>query len=263
MPYLVYADWLSEQDDPLGQLIALQCAPGRVDEARVAMLQQAEVRAALDRVPLPEDLRLEWHRGFIATVRLRRTKATTPMLWPLLEQLLTARCGAFIRGLDVAVSQFGETTKRFTDALLAVGRPPLLRRLVLRGAAPEETPRLRAAFPLLTELEIVDGAALELVATGPATCETLQVGGRLRLDPLHRAVVGRSYTADVVVTHERINRSNFSVEHDGGRWFFSHLGGTWPVLFNGEPTHARRRPLAHGDTLQPVEGLVFRFVDPP
>lgn len=259
---LVYADWLSEQADPWGELIALQCA-GAGDAARIAMLQQAEVRAALSVVPLPEDLRLTWERGFVVGVRLRRTRATTPALWPMLEALLVARCTVAVRSLDVALGQFGETPRRFTDALNATHAAPLLRRLILRGAGAGDVGAVKAAVPRLTEVELIDGPSLELVATGPAECLTLQVGERRALDPLHRTVVGRAYTAEIVVRHPLINRSNFHVSLDEGRWVFAHLGGTHPIWFNGAPTRDQGRMLAHGDRIEPVQGLVFRFVDPP
>lgn len=262
VPYLIYADWLSEHSDPLGQLIALECGPPGADDARVQLLRQAEVRAAMGVVPLPEDCRLTWQRGFVTSVRLRRTRATTPPLWPMLEELLAARCGAFVRGVDVALSQFGETTRRFSEALVAGGRPPLLERLVLRGAGPGDAPALRAAFPRLTELEILEAASLELVALGPARCPTLEVGQRLALSPFVRNVVGRRGDAFIVLAHDRINRSNFTVALEGGSWRFSHLGGTNDILFNGARTHGQH-VLKHGDRIEPIEGLVLRFVDPP
>ncbi len=256
VPVLVYADWLSEQADPLGELIALQCAAGPVDPARVAMLQQAEIRAAMSVVPLPEDLRLTWKHGFLASIRLRRTRATTPALWPMLEELLAARCSAFVTSLDVALGQFGETPRRFAAALTV---PPLLRRLVLRGAGDGDA----TLFPAVAEVEIVDAPALELAATGPAECLTLAVGQRLSLDPMRRTVVGRTVTAQIVVQHDAINRRNFAIDLSEVGWAFHHLGGTNAVLFNGEPTYASGRVLVHGDRIEPVAGLVFRFVDPP
>lgn len=256
VPFLVYADWLSEQADPLGELIALQCAAGPVDPARVAMLQQAEIRAAMSVVPLPEDLRLTWKHGFLASIRLRRTRATTPALWPMLEELLAARCSAFVTSLDVALGQFGETPRRFAASLKV---PPLLRRLVLRGAGDGDA----LLFPGIAEVEIVDAASLELIEAAPGVCVTLEVGQRFPLDPVHRTTVGRAFTSQIVLHHPGINRSNFSVELREGRWIFDHLGGTFPILVNGVATREHGRVLAHGDRIAPTDGLVFRFVDPP
>src|SRR5690242_13390168 len=71
-PYLVLADWLQQQGDPRGELIAIQCARETADMPELAANEQALFDAHLaawlgnaDDAYRVGELELVWRRGFV------------------------------------------------------------------------------------------------------------------------------------------------------------------------------------------------------
>jgi uncharacterized protein (TIGR02996 family) len=102
--YLVAADWLQQQGDPHGELIALGCARSALgaDEPPQRSLEMSMRIAELQRQVEPEltnhehqRMRIAWRWGFIAGVRLISKQA--PDEPALLRTVLRAPCARFLR----------------------------------------------------------------------------------------------------------------------------------------------------------------------
>jgi uncharacterized protein (TIGR02996 family) len=108
-PRLVYADWLTQRDDPRGELIALQCElehlePGNPERVR---LTARALRIAEARPPIAGKLRHEqigWRRGFVGTlmrISPQRLLGLAPEFarQPVLEELVLELDGEVPAGL--------------------------------------------------------------------------------------------------------------------------------------------------------------------
>lgn len=169
-PYLVYADWLQEQQDPYGELIALgvAAASGTDDDQqrfeRYLKLHEARILGGLAR-SLAGRLELKWRNGFIES--LDQIGESSPETW---SELLALRACALLRSITLRRA----ITPRI-DAAIAEHAPPSMRSLSLdwciaHGALP---PALMGRE--LRSLSIVSDT-LKLAATSlPATLERLEL----------------------------------------------------------------------------------------
>jgi len=93
-PLLVWADWLQEQQDPLGERISRACAGGELaNEPWAEGLAEEEAAGRLD---------LEWKHGLIAGITLRTPRSAYP--WELvLARALAVRTARFVERLTLDV----------------------------------------------------------------------------------------------------------------------------------------------------------------
>lgn len=151
--YLVLADWLQSQGEPLGELIVIQARKDK-DEAREAELLAAnkarwlgEELAALDG---EGRLTLTWRCGFLETVVMARD---------LYEAFLACPIAQFVRSLEITI--FDPAT---VADMARLGLPPLLKELRFRGRNPdgkENESELGALAPLYPRLGNLEELYLE------------------------------------------------------------------------------------------------------
>jgi uncharacterized protein (TIGR02996 family) len=132
-PYLVYADWLQERGDPLGELIALGVASaGGADDAvlrfeRHLKLHEARFLGGLAR-QLPEHVVLRWRYGVVHGIEERElSEGLPPRSW---EQLLRLRVCELVRSLTLVRPCVPEL-----DAAIAASASGSLRALTLKGCS--------------------------------------------------------------------------------------------------------------------------------
>lgn len=131
-PYLVYGDWLLEQGDPRGELVALQTRLAQEPD-NVALRERERALLALHSRgwlgSFVRDFDGEWQLGFVRALSLSRVSAAS---W---HELRTLPAFRFVRRLSVAVQRdpFG-----FLAAVSADGYPPALRDLTLLGPVPAD-----------------------------------------------------------------------------------------------------------------------------
>lgn len=273
LPRQVYADWLVEQGDAFGQLLTLELADEPSTEATRQQLRANELGQALARFRhglAVGAFEFEWSGGFVRTLHLRRQPLSSrdvsaPGLLALLDDLLPARCFVCLRKLVIVLGRWDATVPEVVARLRALRKPELLEELNLGPARSGEntTELLRDVFPRLAKAASLHrpdrGAGLELVSLGGAPCPTMRDGDVFPLAPTGPTTLGRDSAADIVVQHEGINRRNFGIHRKNGQWLFSHFGGTNSIELNGVPTYAHDVPLAEGDLISPVPGVVLRF----
>ena len=213
--YSVYADWLQEQGDPRGELIALQQAaeldPSLADQARACFEQQ------IDRLGSYTTCEFTWRYGFVqrATLGLSEAQSAT-----FIEKLLDHPSGRFI--VDISLWPSGSSPEAMgpaIDVLVKRARPaqrslsvvartttlqaisrlfgpafPRLERLAILGALhADELLPLLCESPMLRQLRVLDlsGGALtdrglEHLARNQAALANLEVLD-LRLNALTQA----------------------------------------------------------------------------
>jgi uncharacterized protein (TIGR02996 family) len=183
-PYLVYSDWLRQQGDPRGELIAVQHAltKAKATERERLDQRQAELLAAHRRHLLGalvdtgyvSYLKLEWRWGFVGTAELlltarnertgqysalpadeRRRLLETLFALPVAKVLLGFRCVA-------------QSTGFIVDDLLQIHPPETVRQLALgeiHGFGQRSAPSVGAVqelYPRLPRLEDLALGALDL-----------------------------------------------------------------------------------------------------
>lgn len=130
--YLVYGDWLREQGDPRGELIALQCAAHQASgkEATKLKKQASALVREYKQFLLGEladkgdnDVTLEWRFGFIRSARLARgdfaSKLDVAKAVGALMKLPSAR---FLRELTLGMADFSEND--YGEAIKALAETP-------------------------------------------------------------------------------------------------------------------------------------------
>lgn len=199
--YEVYADWLQQQGNPLGELGVLQRALEHGDDAR----KRARVEQILATLQLPDPAfcQLQWRWGFWRSLRLDvRPGRAVPDPLAVARQLFAHPACAVLEELRIgdAWGRPEAPPEVTTSVVLAeAGRAPwaaALRTLALGDVAPEIElphhcvgivgPALRA-FPRLELLHIqasniddgLDVGALELPALFQLTLETCAMSRRL------------------------------------------------------------------------------------
>jgi uncharacterized protein (TIGR02996 family) len=128
--YLIYADWLMQQGDVRGELIAVQHALEAVkDPSQFLVLKQKDeaLRHAHARewlgVEVPRHVELQWRRGFVASAEVIGCDSA---IATLLDALTASPAGRLLRSLTLNGDKAG-----VFDALPAIP-PVLLRSLTLR-----------------------------------------------------------------------------------------------------------------------------------
>lgn len=168
--YLVYADWLAERGDPLGELIPLEVAyaqePTRGDlAARARALHVAHDRTWLGTLHGLEAVHPTWKHGFLRGVVLggdpEKYESPDVDLHDLYRRLRAAPAARFLR--ELTMGAFGDDDGQpnwspATAAIAELGVPPTLRRLAYhRGGHWDiswtHSGDLSPMYPRLRELE--------------------------------------------------------------------------------------------------------------
>jgi uncharacterized protein (TIGR02996 family) len=128
-PHLVYADWLQEQGDPLGELIALGVkATEGGDEDVVRFERYRKLHEARFLADVPRDkVTLIWRNGVVDAIEESPLERMTLGHW---ETVLRLRVCEFLREIT-----FRRTPTAELEALVVEHAAPSLRSLVLDGAA--------------------------------------------------------------------------------------------------------------------------------
>jgi uncharacterized protein (TIGR02996 family) len=150
--YLVYGDWLQTEDDPRGELIALQAAANRDPSDKQLVRRITELLARHDEVLLGElggEMSVTWHLGFVRTVRLAADKDPAKPIASL-RALLEHPSGRFVRSISFAQPK-GIDPKAVVKLLVDGKRPATLSELRIGGNwdVEEDAPELRTVFPRL------------------------------------------------------------------------------------------------------------------
>src|SRR5262249_29664703 len=117
-PYMVYGDWLSEQGDPLGELVAIQIK--RVDRPRDQQLKNEEVtlirrhsRDWYGELNGEEGFSASWRWGFFDTVQFGNKAVCSMDPVQALSALFRLPTACFLRGLELG--DFGELEEENDD----------------------------------------------------------------------------------------------------------------------------------------------------
>jgi uncharacterized protein (TIGR02996 family) len=204
--YAVYGDWLSEQGDPRGELVAVQLklAEAPTDELRsreTALL--AEYASAwlgeLAGLDAKKDFAVTWRNGFVSTARIGppvAEYATSEIDFPgTLEKLVKLPGITFLRELVVGAKEYDDYPTTWSDSVEAIathGVPPGLTRLEFnRGGywdiSSTELGDLSPAYPKLARLRelTIELGSMELGALDLPELRTLElVTGGLRKENL-------------------------------------------------------------------------------
>ena len=132
-PWLVYADQLQEQGDPLGERIARAKVGDRLDHLPwLGPLWEAFVSGALE---------VDWHLGFVRRATLRTVAGRLPIDWrAAVTDLFNLRVGRFVRELTIDVPRLAAVPHaRIPEAIVDAQRylasipalPPTLERVSL------------------------------------------------------------------------------------------------------------------------------------
>jgi uncharacterized protein (TIGR02996 family) len=115
-PWLVYADQLQEQGDPLGERIVRAQAGERLDHLPwLGPLWEAFVSGALE---------VDWHLGFVRSATLRTVAGRLPIDWQAaVTDLFNLRVGRFVRELTIDVPRLlAGATGRIPEAIIETQR---------------------------------------------------------------------------------------------------------------------------------------------
>ncbi|MDP1828290.1 MAG: FHA domain-containing protein [Archangium sp.] len=264
----VWADWLQERGDPLGE----------------HLLAAAPVESVLDGLfPLVKDGRLElsWRHGLIHTARLRCINDATYSDVELIARFLSLRVARWTRELTVDLStwvmpsanRIHQDAAAVLKGLLTGPHLPALEHLSF-GYFTEPLPpsvflltmldRLRARFPKLKT-----NPRLLLAPARFATLEILAIPGELDFHapgakdariPLDSGLwVGSSARGQLRALAPGVHRSgvveSFLVRQQSPQWCLIPL--EHGVLLNGRPAVETR--LLPGDVIEEPRGTRFRF----
>ncbi|MGN6108662.1 MAG: TIGR02996 domain-containing protein, partial [Kofleriaceae bacterium] len=202
--YAVYADWLQEQGDPRGELIALQLS-GQHEAARALLTRHADALLGdlADHAELHDGSRrhaFTWEAGFIRSVQLSHHTSVSALpdgLRGVLAAVLAHPSGRFLAEISIGIAgeTFDSSLQDLID-LLVERAPPTLRKLHLGdfayGSDTEmswysvgDLGALWSAVPRLTTLIVQGGdfrlGAIDLPALASATFRT----GGLSRDSAH------------------------------------------------------------------------------
>jgi uncharacterized protein (TIGR02996 family) len=148
-PYLVYADWLQQRDDPRGVLIPIQADLLRDPNSRKLRDAERKLLEAHGSYLLPSSLytllRLPnrdrdprthcqaiWKLGFLEAVHLAKRPRQEGEIAPVVEELLRHPSAHFLRKLSIgSLGSTDEFNYITSIAAIARARHPLLRELVI------------------------------------------------------------------------------------------------------------------------------------
>jgi uncharacterized protein (TIGR02996 family) len=146
--YLVYGDWLQRQGDPRGELIALQHAAMQASGEEATKLKQ-QVSALLKKrkgtllgdladAVKEEELKVEWHLGFIRSARVGQKDYDSERdVGELVKELLAHPSARFIQGLTIGMAHYddendyGDVVTALTEALTEQGGSKTLQSLFI------------------------------------------------------------------------------------------------------------------------------------
>ncbi|MFP2906114.1 WGR domain-containing protein [Pyxidicoccus sp. 3LFB2] len=146
--YLVYGDWLQRQGDPRGELIALQHAAMQASGEEATKLKK-QVSALLKKrkgallgdladATAEEELKVEWHLGFIRTARVGQKDYDSDRdIGELVKELLAHPSAKFLQGLTIGMAHFDDendyegTITSLTEALTEMGGSKTLQSLFI------------------------------------------------------------------------------------------------------------------------------------
>jgi uncharacterized protein (TIGR02996 family) len=118
-PRLVYADWLEERGDPLGEFIRVQCELARVERDELHEVQNLQERqeqlltshrtewlASLARFNMDESFKPHFHRGFVERINVDADvfigeHERIGMLCPMLRSAVLFRVAEFVEGVTL------------------------------------------------------------------------------------------------------------------------------------------------------------------
>jgi uncharacterized protein (TIGR02996 family) len=188
--YVVYGDWLQEQGDPRGELIALQQRLHATPDDVVLRDAEAELLnrqrdAILGPLAASSDgWAIDWRLGFIRGAWLHGAPSMTGehRLEDVLAALVGHASAAFLRELTIGELAYGRHThgdpQAVVDALLALPLPATLRSLFLfDDLASELTASLAniaTRLPMLDKL-VVSGASVVVGDRLPAALRALSL----------------------------------------------------------------------------------------
>jgi uncharacterized protein (TIGR02996 family) len=159
--FLVYGDWLVEQGDPRGELVAIQArligAPGdralRAREAQLFAAHRHDWLGALADLPADE-FAVSWFCGFVEHARiLRPARPPAVHATQVLDALVEIPSAALLRGLEIDVQR--EATIELAPYLGRIAQhAPGLRQLAIRcpGWAPSTAGGFTKLSPRLARL---------------------------------------------------------------------------------------------------------------
>jgi len=161
-PYLVYADWLLERGDPLGERILAAQRSDRLDHLPwLGPLWDPFVAGELE---------LDFHLGFVrrAVVRTVAGRVARPDEWfDHVVTLLGSRIGCFLRALEIDVPSFAPRADQALPAVLAAQEA-----LAALPALPRTLTRLWLGYQLRPGEPSTLKASAELAARIPALGDT-------------------------------------------------------------------------------------------
>jgi hypothetical protein len=164
--YQVYADWLTSQGDPHGELVALAVAGGAGYEKAFDKLKVQ----LLGELPDKEDIaKLEWKFGFIDKARLRAEDGHENLA-DVYRAFMAVPAARLCRNLTLGAAVYADENHygEVVEAMAELGVPPGLRRLFIGDFNYEESELswsilgdiggLWAKWPALTSLKIRMGS---------------------------------------------------------------------------------------------------------
>ena len=264
--YLVYGDWLSEQGDPRGELVAVQARllanPGDPElRAREAALLAANPEWLCDLASLPSnEFAVQWFCGFLEHARILRpeARATTLSALAVLDRLLALPAASLLRGLSVSLERSGSIEFAPYLRLLADRKPQGLRALEL--SCPPWAPSSFFGFTMLSPhvphlrrlaIETSDSPRLHTIQVQTLRALELECTGMFEGD--YRALLEprwQSLESLVITVNDEFEEHAATI--DDVRLL---LGGRFPAL-----RHLGLIGVPHGHEL--VEALVASLVLP-
>jgi uncharacterized protein (TIGR02996 family) len=138
-PYLAYGDYLQEQGDPRGELIATQVALATAKGDRKKKLQAAETKLLkkhpalhLGDYPMPEHITVEWRHGFWKSVKIENIKDWMNddiVIPPTMPALFALPAAQFVTELRVGVLRWEHNETDVPALIKQVGKLPIAKRI--------------------------------------------------------------------------------------------------------------------------------------
>ena len=269
-PWLVYADWLLEHDDPVGERIERA--------AHRQLITHGDALEGLWAAWSRGEIDGEWRHGHLWRAAVRAPLATPG--WKLVvAQLLSLRVSRFLQTLVVDVGALEEyqagahppLVGRWVESLLEAPLPTTLRRLSLGYLGPGEqnwppveppSNALLARHPHLSppEFDFVTGAKLIPLSLKPGT--TLKGATLTQPFALSRASVHlteRQGALRLEVAPSRTDDEALRIDYVRQRWVLQPSAGTARLArVNGAGLQVSR-PLLPGDLIEHDAGITLRF----
>ncbi len=191
--YLVYADWLQSNGNPLGELVALQNAKTPNPKAEKALIKEhLGTLFGEDAVEAGEDLKLTWKNGFVDSIWIGGGYETHGDLAGALDQILASPAARFVRSITVGLLNYddGEPTAQDFINTVVKRAPKLLSRFEaadfeypdqteMSWAHTGDVKKLWAAVPSLREVVLRGGGTLDFgtIDAPELTSFTVETGG--------------------------------------------------------------------------------------